>query len=176
MLKLEFPHESHREMYETLKETWKDYELSRVSARMFQYKNYEEFLEAMRWDFQWPQWRVPSTFFFSIEDNAIVWHIQVRHHIDHPNLRDVWWHIGYGVVPWKWWKWLGKKQLELALIESQNLWLKKVMISCLEENIASAKVIESNGWKLEQVRILDNPPEDMKDEIWKNLKIYWIDL
>jgi predicted acetyltransferase len=37
-------------------------------------------------------------------DAAIVGHIQIRHHIDHPNLREYGGHIGYAIVPWEWGK------------------------------------------------------------------------
>lgn len=176
MLKLEFPNEMHREMYENMKKTWKNFDVSRVSARMLEYDSYDEFVEFVEWDKKWRPDRVPSTFFFSIIDDEIVGHIQIRHHIEHPNLRDVGWHIGYGIVPWKWLKGYGKTQLALALEKAKDIGLEKVMISCLEDNIASAKVIEANWGELERVRILDNPPEDMQEEKWKNLKIYWINI
>jgi len=48
------------------------------------------------------------------------------------------------------------------------------MVSCLEENIASAKVIEANGGVCERIKILKNPPKGREDDTGKRLKIYWI--
>jgi len=56
--------------------------------------------------------------------------------------------------------------LGLTLEEAKNIWLKKVLITCDTENIASSKTIEKNGWKLENIINLD----------WKNVSRYWITL
>ncbi len=176
MLKLEFPNETHREMYEEMQSQWRKHEVSRVSTKMLKYDNILDFIEYVTLDKKWRPWLVPASFFFLIDNKKIIWHLSIRHHIDHPNLRDIWGHIGYGIVPWEQQKWYGKKQLQLGLKEAKNLWLNEVMISSLEENIASYKIIESCWGILKEERILTNLPEDMQDEKGKILKIYWITL
>ena len=176
MIRLEFPNESHREMFEDMRNLWKDYEVPRVSGRIFKYKNFDEFLASKRQDVQWRPWLVPATYFFSILDDKIIGHIQIRHHIDHPNLQDVGGHIGYGIVPWMWNKWYWKGQLRLALDESRKLGLEKVMVSSVNDNPASTKVIEANGGILTHERIPENRPKDMEEESGKILKTYWITL
>lgn len=176
MLRLEFPNETHREMYEKMQSHWKNYPVSRVASKMVQCSNFSDFITYVKEDRKWRPWLVPASFFFLIQDWEIIGHIQIRHHINHPNLRDVGGHIGYGIVPWKQWKGYGKQQLKFALEEAKKLWLKRIMISCISDNIASAKIIEANGWVFERERVLDNPPEDMWEEKWKILKIYWITL
>ena len=176
MLKLEFPNETHREMYERMQIQWKQHSISRVSSKMLQYDNISDFINYMKEDKKWRPWLVPSTFFFCINDGEIIWHIQIRHHINHPNLKDVWWHIWYWIVPWEWNRWYWKKQLQLGLEEAKKLGLDKVMISSLDENIASYKIIESCWGILKKERILNNPPKDMLNKKGKKLKIYWITL
>jgi len=43
MLKLEFPNESHREMYEEMLQKWKDYKIPSESENIVD-KNFSEFL------------------------------------------------------------------------------------------------------------------------------------
>lgn len=41
--------------------------------------------------------------------------------------------------------------LSLAPVKAKQMGIKKVLITCDKDNIASAKVIESNGGKLENI-------------------------
>ena len=41
--------------------------------------------------------------------------------------------------------------LRLALLEAKKIGLEKVLITCLDDNIASAKVIENNGGVFERL-------------------------
>lgn len=123
------------------------------------------------WNF-WRLWLVPASNFLFIKDNEIIGNLQIRHHIEHPNLKEMWWHIWYAIVPWEWGKWYGKEQLRLGLLEAKKLWLQEVMVSCLSENTASARVIESQWWKLISEIVLDNPPNDRLQDKVKRLKRY----
>jgi len=40
--------------------------------------------------------------------------------------------------------------LRLALLEAKKLGIEKVLLTCSDDNIASAKVIENNGGKFER--------------------------
>lgn len=175
MVELQFPNISHKPAFLALQEKWKSYEVSPQSTAIFRYETYEEFLDIKTQDLEWRPWFVPATFFFLVnEDNEIVGHIQIRHHIDHPNLRDFWGHIGYAIVPWEWWKWYGKKQLELALLEAKKLWLSELLITCSPDNIASEKIIVANGWVWKEDVILQEAPSDRQDMIWKTIKKFII--
>lgn len=77
-------------------------------------------------------------------------------------------HIGYSIVPSKRRQGLGTLMLKLALKEAKNLGLDKVLITCTDDNIASAGVIENNGGVLEDKRV---DPGDMK-----LTRRYWITL
>lgn len=77
-------------------------------------------------------------------------------------------HIGYSVAPSKRRQGLGSLMLELALIEAKKFDLDRVLVTCTDDNIASAKVIENNGGILEDKRV---DPGDQK-----LTRRYWISL
>jgi len=168
MLRLVFPNTSHKEEYLSMIEEWKSHELPSSPGALFQWQTFEEFLQLIinapkKGNRLW----VPASLFFLInQENRILWAIHIRHHINHPNLIETWWHIGYGIRPSERWKWYAKQMLKLALLESRKLWLEKVLITCDDDNIASSKVIESNGWIFERYTEIE----------WEKLRRYWIDL
>lgn len=88
---------------------------------------------------------VNSHLFFLVENDEILGAIQIRHHINHPNLIETGGHIGYGIRPSQRGKWCATEQLRLWLTEAKNIWLKEVLIACYDDNIGSRKVIEKNG-------------------------------
>ena len=77
-------------------------------------------------------------------------------------------HIGYSIAPSKRRQGLGTIMLELALIEAKGFGLERVLITCTDDNIASARVIENNGGVLEDKRV---DPGDQK-----LTRRYWITL
>lgn len=54
-------------------------------------------------------------------------------------------HVGYGVVPWKRRRGYAKRALALLLPYCSEEGLRRVLITCDEDNIASRRVIEANG-------------------------------
>ena len=172
MLKLEFPNETHKEIWEALKQKRSNFEIAWESKNIINHETFEDFLKFVEQDINWRPWLVPASIFLFIKDNEIIGNLQIRHHIEHPNLKEMWWHIWYAIVPWQRGKWYGKEQLHLGILEAKKLWLKEVMISCLSENIASAKVIESQWWKFISEIVLDNPPPDKIHDIGKKLRRY----
>lgn len=57
-------------------------------------------------------------------------------------------HIGYGVRYSEWNKGYGTLMLKLALEKAKAMGLGKVLITCDDDNAASAKVMENNGFQL----------------------------
>jgi len=148
MLRLEFPDESHREMYKDMIQEWKSMEETPTSpSLLFRWDNYDDFLQIIQRAQKGEiKNNTPSSLFFLLDENNILGAIDIRHSIDHPNLRDFWWHIWYGIRPWERRKWYATEILRLWLQEAKKLWINKVLISCHPENIASEKVILNNGW------------------------------
>lgn len=166
-MKLELPQSKHKEQYEQLVKEWGEFEdINETSPwALFYWNNFEEFLEKVG-DFRLnsPKWFVNSSLFFLVDNENIIWAIDIRHSIESPVLKEKWWHIWYWIVPKYRKQWYATKMLELWLIEAKKIWLKKVLITCTTNNIASNKVIQKNWWIFER-----------KSDDWK-LNRYWINL
>ena len=114
-----------------------------------------------------PKGLVPSSTYLGIreKDNYIVGMIDIRHYLNE-YLTQVGGHIGYGVRKTERNKGYAKQMLKLALEKCKELKIKKVLITCDEDNIASEKVILSANAKLEDIRNVDG----------ENKKRFWIEL
>ena len=114
-----------------------------------------------------PEGLVPSSTYLAVreKDNYIVGMIDIRHYLNE-YLTQVGGHIGYGVRKTERNKGYAKQMLKLALEKCKELKIKKVLITCDEDNIASEKVILSANAKLEDIRNVDG----------ENKKRFWIDL
>ena len=112
--------------------------------------------------------RVPSSSYFLMEDERIIGYISIRHNINTIFLSTCGGHIGYGIRPSERRKGYATKMLEMALTKCDELGLEKVMVSCKESNIGSAKTIENNGGILRDVFYI---PEENS-----NIKKYWINV
>jgi predicted acetyltransferase len=100
MLHLEFPNISHKEVYLDLMQEWKNFEKTPTSPSvLFRGENFEEFLEIIENDLIGNRLGVPATLFFLMYKTRIIGAIQIRHSIEHPNLREFGGHIGYGIRP-----------------------------------------------------------------------------
>ena len=114
-----------------------------------------------------PKGLVPSSTYLAVreKDNYIVGMIDIRHYLN-KYLTQVGGNIGYGVRKTERNKGYAKQMLKLALEKCKDLKIKKVLITCDEDNIASEKVILSANAKLEDIRNVDG----------ENKKRFWIDL
>ena len=114
-----------------------------------------------------PEGLVPSTTYLAVReiDNYIVGMIDIRHYLNE-FLTQVGGNIGYDVRKSERNKGYAKQMLKLALEKCKDLKMKKVLITCDEDNIASEKVILSANAKLEDIRNVDG----------ENKKRFWIDL
>ena len=114
-----------------------------------------------------PKGLVPSSTYLGVreKDNYIVGMIDIRHYLNE-YLTQVGGNIGYSVRKSERNKGYAKQMLKLALEKCKELKIKKVLITCDEDNIASEKVILSANAKLEDIRNVDG----------ENKKRFWIDL
>ena len=114
-----------------------------------------------------PKGLVPSSTYLAVreKDNYIVGMIDIRHYLNE-YLTQVGGNIGYGVRKTERNKGYAKQMLKLALEKCKELKIKKVLITCDEDNIASEIVILSANAKLEDIRNVDG----------ENKKRFWIDL
>lgn len=114
-----------------------------------------------------PEGLVPSSTYLGVreKDNYIVGMIDIRHYLN-KYLTQVGGNIGYSVRKTERNKGYAKQMLKLALEKCKELKIKKVLITCDEDNIASEKVILSANAKFEDIRSFEG----------KNKKRFWIDL
>lgn len=170
ILHLSFPNISHKSDYLAMIAEWRAFEVTPTSPSIiFRWGTFEELLSIVEHNRVANTLWVPATCYFFMDDETILWAIQIRHSTDHPNLSLEGWcggNIWYGLRPSARGKGLSKEMLRLGLVEAWKLGIQKVLISAHEDNIASWKTIESCGG--EYIKTI--PDEG------KNLKAYWINV
>lgn len=141
-------------------------------SSMEKYEIYEEWLKKLDnyLDFEnIKTGKVPASTYFLLRktDNRILGIINIRYEFNE-YLKNYGGHIGYSIRPTERRKGYGRKQLILGLEKCLEIQINNVLITCRENNIGSAKVIESCGGIYEDTRFC-------KDEN-DNLKRYWINI
>lgn len=109
---------------------------------------------------------VPSTFLFAFKGQRIVGRVSIRHMLNDFLLR-VGGHIGYVVVPQFRRQGHATAILRLALhIAHEKLGIRRVLVTCDDDNVGSIRTIENNDGILEDV--ITGPDLD------KPKRRYWI--
>lgn len=79
-------------------------------------------------------------------------------------------HIGYGVRYSEWNRGYGTKMLALALEKAKEIHISPVLITCNDDNLASARVMEKNGFVLGDIIIVSADGEDhLTRRYWKTI-------
>ena len=151
-------------------ESLKESPLINGSAGLNRFSSIEDWLEELNkrsCEDTVPKGLVPSSTYLGVreKDNYIVGMIDIRHYLNE-YLTQVGGNIGYSVRKSERNKGYAKQMLKLALEKCKELKIKKVLITCDEDNIASEKVILSANAKFEDIRNVDG----------ENKKRFWIDL
>ncbi len=97
---------------------------------------------------------VPCSFLWVVDDadpTTYLGSLAIRHRLT-PFLLDVGGHIGYSVRPSARRRGVATQALRLALAECRTLGIDPVLVTCDDDNLGSAAVIEANGGVLEDVR------------------------
>ncbi|MDH6364122.1 putative acetyltransferase [Enterococcus sp. PF1-24] len=110
---------------------------------------------------------IPAEQYIAMDSNKIIGILQLRLELN-DYLLDFGGHIGYAIRPTERQKGYGTQMLTLALKKAKTKQMNKILITCDDKNLASAKVIEKIGGILEDKRFLED----------ENIIIrrYWIDL
>jgi predicted acetyltransferase len=91
---------------------------------------------------------------------------RLRHRLNE-SLRNAGGHIGYDIRPSERRKGYGNAILAMVLPRARELGLRRVLLTCAADNVASARIIERNGGVLESRGRLPDGRELLR---------YWIDL
>ncbi|HLW02797.1 MAG TPA: GNAT family N-acetyltransferase [Ktedonobacterales bacterium] len=111
---------------------------------------------------------VPQQTYWLVQDGtAVLGEIRLRPHLTEP-FEQHHGHIGYNVRPAQRGHGYATRMLALALEKAREQGLPRVMLTIEGENLASARVIEKNGGKLEWQR--------QESESGETLACYWIEL
>ena len=110
---------------------------------------------------------VTATLFVAVRKTnfGIVGMIDLRHRLN-DFLAEYGGHIGYSVRPDERRKGYAKRMLALVLEEARGRGISRVLITCDDDNVASARTIEANGGVFERTACLDG----------EVLRRYWIEL
>lgn len=95
-------------------------------------------------------WMVPQTRFWFFVDGEPIGVGKVRHYLTN-QLEEMGGNIGYCIRPSQQNKGYGKLFLGQLLNQCRKMGLEKVLLTCSISNLASRKVIESNGGRLKKV-------------------------
>jgi len=87
---------------------------------------------------------VPCTMYWLVDGDKYIGRVSIRHKLT-PSLRTIGGHIGYEIRPSGRGRGYGTKILKLVLPKARLLGLKKVLLTCYNDNFASKKIIISNG-------------------------------
>ena len=109
---------------------------------------------------------VPNSFLLAETDQHVVGRVSVRHALN-DELRHEGGHIGVGVRPQWRSQGLGTAMLESALIIARSLGVERALVTCDDDNAASAAMIERVGGTLE------NKVEPLGGGVL--VRRYWID-
>lgn len=114
-----------------------------------------------------PHGRVPYSTFWLTSGRRPIGSSRLRHHLT-PELEDEGGHVGYDIRPSERLKGYGKLILRLTLAEARRLGLNRVLLTCDTDNVASVKVIEGNGGRL-QDRAVSKKSGNLISRYWINL-------
>jgi predicted acetyltransferase len=111
--------------------------------------------------------KVPFSIRWLVQGEEFIGEASIRHELNDWLLREGG-HVGYGIRPSRQRRGYGRLILALALAECRRLGIERVLVTCDDENLASARIIEANGGVLENVVDAAVP--------CRRLRRYWISL
>ena len=171
MIKLIVPNEEYLRSY---KEAYDEYVENGVSTYFFTDTSacdiFEKF-DRYRNERDLPPDRVGSDSYWLVDDEKayFIGEITIRHRLNDALLQRGG-HIGYGIRYSEWNRGFGTKMLEMALEKAKEMRISPVLITCNDDNIASAKVMEKNGFTLrDKITVCRDGKELLTRRYWKTI-------
>lgn len=93
--------------------------------------------------------RVGADYYWLVDEKQLrfLGEIVIRHRLT-PEQEQYAGHIGYGVRRSQWSKGYGTLMLGMALARARDMGLQRVLVTCDDDNLPSARVLENNGFLL----------------------------
>jgi predicted acetyltransferase len=109
-----------------------------------------------------PGW-VPDTFLAATVDGDVVGRVSIRHELTE-GLTNLGGHIGYAVRPGYRRRGFATEILRQSLIIARSIGIDEVLVTCDDDNVASATIIERLGGAMEDIR--PDPEGPPKRRYW----------
>ena len=171
MIKLIVPNEEYLQSYKEAYDEYVDNGISTYSftdasscdifAKFDRYRNERDL----------PPDRVGEDKYWLVDDEKtyFIGEIAIRHRLNDA-LAQRGGHIGYGVRYSEWNRGYGTKMLALALEKAKERHISPVLITCNDDNLASARVMEKNGFALVDKIIVSRDGKDLLTRrYWKTI-------
>lgn len=115
--------------------------------------------------------RVGADYYWLVDDEKALFigEVTIRHRLNEA-LRQSGGHIGYGVRCSEWNRGYGTMLLGLAVEKAKEMRISPVLMTCNDDNLASARVIEKNGFILkDKVMIVKDGRNVLRRRYWKTI-------
>ena len=112
---------------------------------------------------------VPYAHFWLVAGNELIGRVSIRYELTERLLRSGG-HIGYGIRPSQRRRGFGRQALVLAKQHAREHGLQRVLLTCSDRNIGSARIIESCGGVLENIEPHPDTPETLMRRYWIGLR------
>ena len=171
MIKLIEPNEIYLQSYKEAYEEYVDNNVSTYSftdtsscdifAKFDRYKN----------EYDLPPGRVGEDKYWLVDDEKtyFIGEVSIRHRLNDA-LAKRGGHIGYGVRYSEWNRGYGTKMLSMALEKAKEMQISPVLITCNDDNLASARVMEKNDFVLgDKILVSIDGEERLTRRYWKSV-------
>ncbi len=153
-------------------EDWKNEDLSLYSFVWKPGMSHVEHLQILRDQkdkSKLPSNRVPSTMLYGFVNGEIVGRFNIRHELNQ-NLFERGGHVGYSVSPRHRKNGYATQMFRQGMNYCKHLGLDKILITCVDQNTPSWKIIERFGGTLEN-KIFDTEEEEYVRRYWLDIEI-----
>lgn len=115
-----------------------------------------------------PDGLVHNDMYWITEAEEVLGFISLRHELN-ASLREMGGHIGYSVRPSRRNRGYGSRGLALTLERAKEIGLRRVMLTCDDDNVGSVRIIQNAGGELESIS-----DQTMNGHVL--VRRYWIEL
>ena len=171
MIKLIIPKEEYLQSY---KEAFDEYVKNGITTYSFADTSSGDIFakfDRYRNERDLPPDRVGEDKYWLVDDEKkhFIGEIAIRHRLNEA-LTQRGGHIGYGVRYSEWNRGYGTMMLSMALEKAKEMHISPVLITCNDDNLASARVMEKNGFALENIiRVSRDGKTFLTRRYWKTI-------